>query len=127
MPRPKKCRYIKCKPNSYYFKPRGIPLTELLEVVLTVDELEAIRLADFQGLYHDDAAAHMRVSRPTFGRILAHGRKKVAEALIQGKALRIESFANSGFLQLDEETDDLEPEVRDEDPGTKDRGPETGA
>jgi uncharacterized protein len=121
MPRPKKCRYIKCKPNCYYFKPRGIPLTELSEVILTVDELEAIRLADFQGLYHDDAATHMRVSRPTFGRILAQGRKKVAEALIQGKALRIESFTNSGFLQLSEETEDQGQEPGDGKPGKEDQ------
>jgi predicted DNA-binding protein (UPF0251 family) len=121
MPRPKKCRYIQCKPNAYYFKPRGIPLTELLEISLTVDELEAIRLADFQGLYHDDAATQMRVSRPTFGRILAQGRKKVAEALIQGKALRIESFTNSDFLQISEEKEDRGQEAVDEGPGKEDQ------
>ena len=92
MPRPKKCRHIKCQPNSYYFKPRGIPLVDLEEVVLTIDEFEAIRLADHKRLYHDAAAAEMRISRSTFGRILAQGRRKVSEALICGKALKIEAL-----------------------------------
>jgi predicted DNA-binding protein (UPF0251 family) len=92
VPRPKKCRHVKCRPNSYYFKPRGIPLVDLEEVVLTIDEFEAIRLADHKGLYHNDAADEMRISRATFGRILAHGRRKVAEALICGKALKIEAL-----------------------------------
>ena len=92
MPRPKKCRHIKCQPNSYYFKPRGIPLVNLQEVIITIDEFEAIRLADYKELYHNDAAAEMRISRATFGRILAQGRRKVAEALICGKALKIEAL-----------------------------------
>jgi len=91
MSRPRKCRHIKCKINACYFKPRGIPLVDLEDVVLNFDELEAIRLADFKGLYHEKAAAEMRVSRATFGRILKQGRKKVAEALVMGKALKIDS------------------------------------
>ena len=91
MPRPKKCRSIKCKSSAYYFKPRGIPLVDLEDVVLAPDELEAIRLADHNGLYHDKAAAEMKVSRATFGRILRQARKKVAEALLMGKALRIDA------------------------------------
>ena len=77
-------------PQSDYFKPRGIPLSMLEEVVLTVDEFEAVRLADFEGLYQEQAAGKMRVSRPTFGRIVESAHKKVAEALVQGKALKIE-------------------------------------
>jgi uncharacterized protein len=91
MPRPKKCRCIGCQPNAHYFKPKGIPLVHLEEVSLSLDELEAIRLADFEGLYHEGAAESMKVSRPTFGRILAGARRKVAETLIKGKALRIET------------------------------------
>ncbi|MGO9014591.1 MAG: DUF134 domain-containing protein [Dissulfurispiraceae bacterium] len=91
MSRPRKCRHIKCKINAYYFKPRGIPLVDLEDVVLSFDELEAIRLADHKGLYHEKAAAEMKVSRATFGRILKEGRKKVAEALIMGKALKIDT------------------------------------
>jgi predicted DNA-binding protein (UPF0251 family) len=77
-------------PHSDYFKPRGIPLSVLEEVVLAVDEFEAIRLADLEGLYQEQAAKKMNVSRQTFGRIIESAHKKVAEALVQGKALRIE-------------------------------------
>jgi predicted DNA-binding protein (UPF0251 family) len=93
MSRPKKCRNIRCKPGAYYFKPRGIPLIELQEIVLGIDEFEAVRLADHKGLYHAAAAAEMKISRATFGRILTQARKKIAEALIQGKALKIEALS----------------------------------
>jgi predicted DNA-binding protein (UPF0251 family) len=66
-------------------------LFRLEEVVLEADEVEALRLADHQGLYHEDAAREMGISRATFGRILSEARRKVAEAIIQGKALRIET------------------------------------
>lgn len=75
----------------YYFKPRGIPLVELEEVSVRLDELEAIRLADYEGLYHEDAAQKMKISRATFGRILDEARHKVAEAILKGKALKIET------------------------------------
>jgi predicted DNA-binding protein (UPF0251 family) len=77
-------------PESNYFKPRGIPLSALKEVVLTVDEFEAIRLGDVEGLYQEKAAGRMEVSRQTFGRIIDSAHKKVAEALVKGKALKIE-------------------------------------
>ena len=76
-------------PHVTYYKPRGVPLAMLQCVELAVDELEAIRLADLEGLYHEEAAARMNVSRQTFGRILEAAHKKVADALIQGKALSI--------------------------------------
>ena len=63
----------------------------LEEVVIRMDELEAIRLADFEGLYHEEAARRMEISRATFGRILNEARHKVAEAIMGGKALRIET------------------------------------
>jgi uncharacterized protein len=91
MARPKKTRCVKCTPNAVYFKPRGVPLTSLEEVTLGPDEFEAINLADHQGLYHEEAATKMDVSRPTFGRILASARRKIADALVQGKALQIET------------------------------------
>jgi len=91
MSRPKKCRCVGCNPNVYYFKPRGIPLVHLEEVSVRLDELEAIRLADYEGLYHEDAAQKMKISRATFGRILDEARHKVAEAIIKGKALKIET------------------------------------
>ncbi len=90
MARPVNCRWVTSMPQSDYFKPRGIPLSMLEEVVLTVDEFEAIRLADLEGLYQEQAAEKMKVSRPTFGRIVESAHRKVAEALVQGKALKIE-------------------------------------
>ena len=77
-------------PKAAYFKPRGIPLWELSETSLSVEGLEAIRLADLEGLTMQDAATRMNVSRHTFGRILAEGRRAVADALVNGRALRIE-------------------------------------
>jgi predicted DNA-binding protein (UPF0251 family) len=77
-------------PQSDYFKPRGIPLSMLEEVVLTVDEFEAVRLADLEGLYQEQAAEKMNISRQTFGRIIESAHKKVAEALVHGKALMIQ-------------------------------------
>jgi uncharacterized protein len=90
MARPRNCRRVGSMPQSDYFKPRGIPLSMLEEVVLTVDEFEAVRLADLEGLYQEQAAEKMNVSRQTFGRIIESAHKKVAGALVQGKALKIE-------------------------------------
>ena len=89
MPRPFRARRICCQPQTNYFKPRGIPLDRLKEVVLGNDELEAIRLVDLNGLYQEDAAKEMDVSRQTLGSILHAAHKKIAEALIQAKALKI--------------------------------------
>ncbi len=75
---------------SAYFKPAGIPLRELEEIVLAADELEAVRLADCEGLQRVEAAGRMRVSRPTFDRILKRARGKIAGALVNSRALRIE-------------------------------------
>jgi predicted DNA-binding protein (UPF0251 family) len=72
------------------FHPAGIPARELGEIVLALDEFEAIRLADLEGFYQEQAAERMSVSRPTFGRILAVAHRKVAEALAHGKTLKIE-------------------------------------
>jgi len=96
MSRPKKERCIRCQPNALYFKPRGIPLIHLEEIDLSLDELEAIRLADYEGLYHEQAASRMNISRPTFGRILGEARRKLAETLVEGKALRIETKIENG-------------------------------
>ncbi len=90
MPRPKRCRCVAALPGSSLFKPAGIPACALREVILAVDELEALRLADYQALYQEQAADRMGVSRQTFGRIVETARKKVAQALVEGLALRIE-------------------------------------
>ncbi|BAF58769.1 MAG: DUF134 domain-containing protein [Pelotomaculum sp.] len=89
MPRPPKCRRVEQFPGFTFFKPSGIPMSELSEVVLSVEELEAIRLRDLEGMEHEECAGKMSVSRPTFHRILASARQKVAHALINGTALRI--------------------------------------
>ena len=90
MVRPKCPRQVDGIPGSSYFKPRGIPVSTLEEVVLTIDEFEAIRLADHEKLYHEQAAEKMNISRQTFGRIIESAHKKVADVLINGKALKIE-------------------------------------
>lgn len=90
MPRPRICRRVQCEPGFTYFKPRGVPLAHLENVNLAVDEFEAIRLNDLEGLEQTAAAEKMRISQPTFHRILESARKKMADALINGKAIRIE-------------------------------------
>jgi predicted DNA-binding protein (UPF0251 family) len=89
MARPPCCKKIGFSPNVIYFKPRGIPCSSLEEVVLTKDELEAVRLADLEALYQEEAAEKMGISRPTFGRIIESAHRKIAGALVNGKALRI--------------------------------------
>ena len=90
MPRPQHCRRIGWRPNCRFFKPQGVPMSILEKVILTEDELEAVRLADHQGLYQQDAADQMHTSRQTFGRIIDAAHKKIADALVSGKALCIE-------------------------------------
>jgi uncharacterized protein len=90
MARPVICRRVCWMADSDYFKPRGVPLRQLEEVALGVDELEAIRLADLGGMYQEDAAAKIGVSRQTFGNIIASAHRKVADALVNAKALKIE-------------------------------------
>ena len=90
MVRPAKPRYVSDEPRFTYFKPKGIPLRELQEERLSVEELEALKLIDIEGLYQEEAAARMEVSRPTFHRILKEARTKVTRCLVEGKALGIE-------------------------------------
>jgi uncharacterized protein len=90
MSRPVGCRRISALPNVTYFKPRGVPLRDLDVITLTLDELEALRLADLESLYQEEAASRMNVSRQTFGRIIDSAHRKVAECLIEGKALEIQ-------------------------------------
>ena len=90
MPRKPCCKRVEEMPGVVYFKPRGVPMTVLEEVVLTVEELEALRLAHREELYQQDAALRMQVSRATFGRLLEGAHRKVTRALVEGCALRIE-------------------------------------
>ena len=87
MPRPKKPRFVSSYPSIAAFVPQGIPISG--EVMLSVEELEAIRLSDFERLDQESAANLMQVSRQTYGRILASARHIVGEALVTGKALKV--------------------------------------
>lgn len=90
MPRPPIPRTVRYWPGAVYYKPRGIPLRTLEEVVLGLDEVEALRLADRDGLSQEEVGERMKVSRATAGRILESAHRKVADAILGGKALRIE-------------------------------------
>ena len=90
MPRPIKWRRVDFVPEVAYFKPAGVPLNILDEVLLSVEEAEAIRLKDLEGLQQEECAERMHISRPTFHRVLESARSKLADALIGGKAIRIE-------------------------------------
>jgi uncharacterized protein len=97
MTRPCKCRRISGQPRSFLFKPCGVSFQELEETCLTLDELEAIRLADLEEFYQEEAALRMGVSRQTFGNIIRSAHGKVADALVNAKALKIAG----GMVQLD--------------------------
>jgi predicted DNA-binding protein (UPF0251 family) len=90
MPRPKQYRKVAEEPRVSVFKPAGIPRVELDEILVTVDEFEAFRLADFERLNQREASSVMHVSQPTFNRILSSARNKIAEAVVKGAALRFE-------------------------------------
>lgn len=90
MGRPPKCRRVEFIPHCTYFKPAGVPLWSLEEVGLTVEEVEALRLKDLEGLEQEKCAERMGVSRPTFQRMLVSARGKVTQALVLGKAIRVE-------------------------------------
>jgi len=90
LPKPKKIRIVQSPPAVNYFKPRGIPMSRLTQVALTLDEFEALRLVDRDGLDQAKAAEHLGVSRPTCARILESAHRKVADAITGGMAIVIE-------------------------------------
>jgi len=90
LPRPRKWRCIGFAPNVTYFKPKGVPACSLEEVGVSLEEAESLRLRDLEGLEQEECAKRMKISRPTFHRILTGARKKVSDALLNGKAIRIE-------------------------------------
>ncbi len=101
-PRPFRCRKISTEAKVKYFKPRGIPLCELEEVVLTPDELEALKLADFDLLYQADAAEKMGISRQTFGNIINSAHKKIVDAILNGKAICINGLSEKLLFEKHE-------------------------
>jgi predicted DNA-binding protein (UPF0251 family) len=90
MSRPKCCRQIGVMPGKTCFQPEGATPSSFEVVLLTLDEYEAIRLADLEGLYQEQAASRMNISRQTFGRIVEAAHRKVADVLVNGKVLKIE-------------------------------------
>ena len=88
--RPKKTRFVECHPGERCFKPRCKPGKRLEGVTVTMDELEAIRLADFKCMRQEDAAKRMGISRPTFSRIIESGRRKIADGLVNIKCIKVE-------------------------------------
>lgn len=90
MPRPRLRRRVRFNPQVTYFKPAGVRLKQLENVELLPEEIEAIYLKDFQQLEQTAAAEKMNISQPTFHRVLVEARKKISEALIKGKAIKIE-------------------------------------
>lgn len=114
MGRRKKCRFVGAAPAVVFFKPQGIPLGQLRGVSLDVEGLEALRLVDAEGLSQEEAAARMRVSRPTLCRILGVARSAVARALSNGWAIRIEG----GAYSLESESE-VEESAQSEDSGVQ--------
>ena len=98
MPRPRICRRVGFRPNVTYFKPAGMRIIDLDESILTVDEFEAVRLKDLLGLEQEECAKKMNISQPTFHRLIISARKKIADAIINGKAIKIEG-GNFRFRQ----------------------------
>ena len=92
MPRPQKQRRIRGSPNASYFKPAGIRMIDLAESVLELEEFEAIRLIDFQKVSQTEAGNKMKISQSTLSRILCSGRNKIADALVNGKAIKINKW-----------------------------------
>ena len=89
MPRPRLCRKIKFSPNVTYFKPQGVPMKFLEVIKLTLEEAEALRLKNVEDLQQIECAKKMNTSQSTFQRILSSAYKKITEALIEGKAIKI--------------------------------------
>jgi len=89
MPRPRKCRRVSGEPEVTYFKPAGVPLRELEEIEITIDELEALKLVDLGELEQTEASKKMKISQPTLHRLLVSARKKIACALANGNAIKI--------------------------------------
>ena len=90
MTRPKLRRRLRFRPKAYYFKPQGIPMRQLEEIIINKEEMEAIKLKDFDGLGQMEASEKMNTSQSTFQRILSSAREKIANSIVKGKALKIE-------------------------------------
>lgn len=92
MSRPCKNRKIRGKPNSNHFKPAGIPISKLEEIDLTMPEFEALRLIYVNDLPQEKASKKMEISQPTLSRILKSGIKKISDAIVNGKSIKINNI-----------------------------------
>jgi len=92
MPRPRRRCRVRGKPSSDYFKPAGVPLRLLKSSELTIPEFEAVRLNDCNRIEQEEAAIEMQISQPTFSRILTSARRKISDALVNGKAIKINKY-----------------------------------
>jgi len=90
MPRPPKRRHVEFMPHIRFFKPAGVPMQQLLEITLGVDELEALRLKDIEGLSQEECAKRMNLAQSTLQRILSEARTPLTRAIVEGRAIRIE-------------------------------------
>ena len=90
MSRPRICRRIRFRPDVTYFKPAGVRMIDLDEVILAIDEYEAMRLVDLEEVEQGKAGKQMKISQPTLSRLLSSARRKISEAIVKGKAIRIE-------------------------------------
>ncbi|MHA2303999.1 MAG: DUF134 domain-containing protein [Candidatus Hodarchaeales archaeon] len=101
IPRGRNPRIVRCDPSQYFFKPRGIPLKDIQDQVdITIEEIEAMRLTDLEGINQREAAEKMRISQSTISRHLESAHRKIAKALLLGLAIRI---ANpSDYLHCEE-------------------------
>lgn len=90
MPRPRICRRVRFRPRINYFKPAGKRIVDLEEVILTIEEYESVRLVDLEEIEQIKAGKQMKISQPTFSRILKSARKKISEAIVKGKAIKIQ-------------------------------------
>ena len=90
MSRPVTPRRIQFQPGVTYFKPAGVPMRSLEEVILKYEEAEALRLKDVEGFDQTVAAKKMKISQSTFFRVISTARQKVADAIINGKAIKVE-------------------------------------
>lgn len=89
MARPTKFRKVERFPNEDYFIPKGRPQSETTDIILKVEELEAMRLKDIEGLNQEECAKRMNISRQTFQNVIDSARKSVAIALTEGKSIKI--------------------------------------
>jgi predicted DNA-binding protein (UPF0251 family) len=89
MSRPRRCRRVSSIPNVTYFKPAGIRMIDIEETNLTIDEYEAIKLKDLIGLDQEECASKMNISQPTFHRLIFSAREKIADCIVNGKALKV--------------------------------------